>query len=326
MRRYPLIVLFQLAACTLALAGDGSLADLRSSYQAQLDKIIEANSATMTSLGEQVTSALTRAEEAAKKSNDPSSAALSAEIERWKSEGDLPAEPSQVPAIAKIHQIYRTQKAAKTAERNRLIAAWYRTYDAKLAELGSKAEAVDEVKEEREKIGGSFMVKEALEGAKNQPDPKPSETKPAATTPSAPVAAGPWKDLKKVKWESLDGNDYFKGGMTTWKDPIKFGGKEYKVRDIMYTHGGGSVTYKFPTPITALKGTGCMEERTGQGNVVFIIETDEGEVFRSKPVTKDHTAEPFDLTFKPTTKLVIKSDPNGGAQEDWAFLLKPEYR
>jgi hypothetical protein len=324
--RYAFPTLIPVVLCSCAFAADASLDEVKSTYQAQLDKITEANSAALTALDDQVLTALTRAEEAAKQAKDPAAAALTEEVARWKKEGG-PTEESTVPAIAKIHQIYRSQKEAKTAERNKQVAAWFKSYNARLA--GLKDADADDVKAEREKIGGSFLVKEALAAAPatGSSTPPPAAGGPKAPAPSlAPANQGPWQNLKKVKWASIEGNEYFKGGIASWKDPIVFNGKKYEPRDLIYTHGGGSVTYQFKTPITALKATGCMEERTGQGNVFFIIETDEGEVYRTKPVTHDHTAEIIDLTFKPTLKLVIKSDPNGGAQEDWAFLLEPKYR
>jgi hypothetical protein len=40
---------------------------------------------------------------------------------------------------------------------------------------------------------------------------------------------------------------------------------------------------------------------------------------------REHS-EVIEITFKPTTTLIIRSDPNGGTQNDWTHLQEPKYR
>jgi hypothetical protein len=314
-------VLIQVALCSFALAAGDSLGDLQSTYQSQLDKITSAGSDAMTALGDQVLTALTKAEDAAKQANDPAAKDIAKEIERWKTEGEPPAVESSIPAIAKIHQVYLAQKKVKATERSKQVVAWFRSYDGRLAEL--KGAAPDEIKAERERISDSFLVKEALKSVPAGAPPGDTAAKPAPPASTfTPAPTGPWESLGKLKGTVKADNEWVAKALEE-KQNFSFRGKEYRARDYLYLHGGGTMTYTLKAPITAFKATACMP---GSGNVIFIISTDAGEVFRTKPLTHDNDAELIDITFKPTTKLVIRSDPNGDAGGDWAHLLEAKYR
>lgn len=181
----------------------------------------------------------------------------------------------------------------------------------------------DAAKAERQRIAALPLVVESLKV------PAARATAAAATSGSTAVpgdtAKGPWLDLKKLKWTRAEGNQFFESGLK-WDEPITFDGKEYKPRSFIYTHAGGKLIYEFKVPVTGFKAKACLEERSWQGGAVFIITTDEGEVFRTKTINPDHRSEDILIDFKPTRKLVIDVDMDGPNSQDWHFLLEPEYR
>ena len=133
-----------------------------------------------------------------------------------------------------------------------------------------------------------------------------------------------WTSLVNMKWDKIEGCETFMR-MIRENTKVIVKGKEYtSENDLVYTHAPCKVSYRFANEITAFKATACLEERSTRGGVRFIVETSEGEVFRSGVVdTRTRTAD-VNLTFKPTKLLILKVDPNGEEWQDWTFWLKPE--
>ena len=119
---------------------------------------------------------------------------------------------------------------------------------------------------------------------------------------------------------------YFVGGIDSWKNPVKVGQVEYQPTEIIYTLASGRLEFTFEFRVSEFRGSVCIEDRSTRGNVVFRIETADGEIFKSKEIKSGSRKEDFNLKFKPTRKLVLIVDQNGGNEEDWSFWLKPEYR
>ena len=140
-----------------------------------------------------------------------------------------------------------------------------------------------------------------------------------------PTAKDPtWKNLAIKEWDQANGNKWFKAGIN--RDQLRsVSGKKYKKTNYIFAHASGSIEYTFQKPITGLKSTLAILDGARKGNVIFIVETDEGEVFRSTPITLGK-AHNLDITFNPTNKLILTTNSNGSNAEDWSIWLEPRYR
>jgi len=307
-----------------------SLEDVQKSFSERQEALSEGHATTLKKLGTQLVAALGTARETAKKAGDLDRVkALTEEIDRWDVEEDLPIEESPLPEIAKLHSVYRAAKEDLVLKKQRATVSSYQTYDVRLEALekalvaGDRVDDAEKVRTERDAMRDSLALKESIEAVKAADDSVAADTKGVAGKITAKEA---WRSLKLVKTFKAEGNKYFTGGVKEFKDPVSVGEKEYKPRDIIYTHASGKLEYTFDEPVTGFRCGACLEDRSNQGNVIFKVETEEGEVYRSKEVKKGANRDDIEITFKPTRKLVLVIDENGWSGEDWAFLLKPEYR
>lgn len=317
------------AISSLGVAQGATLAELKVSQESALKQIRETSRTDVGKLCDQLVAAFVRGKETATKAGDEELAKnYQTEIDLIELVGEPQSLESPVPAINKFQSIYKAAKDERIGKMHRAIVAWQKAADAELAALESKLRAenstasAQDAAAERERleslVGDSVIVVASLGGAVKDKEA------PTSAAPEAPNSK-PWQSLTKNRWKRIDGSKYFLG-MITENNGIEFGGQKYKKRDLIYTHAPGKVIYEFKDAITEFSATGCLEERSGGGDVKFIVETGEGEIFRSQPVTKSRNQEEISLKFKPTTKLVLVVDENGGAQEDWAFWLLPRYR
>lgn len=314
----------------LANVEAATFAEVKAAQESSLKQIRESCRTDVGKLSDLLLSALERGREAAKKTGDLELVkAYDTEVELIKLVGEPPALESSIPAITKLQTIYKTSREERYGRMYRAIVAWQKTSDAELAALEKKlvienqVPAAEEVRAEREKAAEDPAVVEAIAAMEKLDAAKP--TTPVTPPQKASASDKPWQFLTRLKWKEIDGSKYFLS-MIAENEGIEFEGKNYKKRDVIYCHAPGKVVYEFKDPITSFKAKGCIEERSGNGNVIFIVETADGEVYRSPEVKKDHNHENITVEFKPTKKLVIRVDDNGGAQEDWAFWLQPQYR
>lgn len=313
---------------SLASSAGATLEELKAPREASLKQIRENCRVDVEKLSNQLLGALERGRDAAKAAGDEELAkSYDTEVELIKLVGEPPELQSSVPGITKLQTIYKTSREERYGRMYQAVVVWQKAYDAELDALGKKllssnqTEAAELVAAEREKLRSNELVTQAIEAVE-------STSTPTETAPTGSEKGGtkPWFSLVKTKWADMDGSQYFLG-MIKERGQIEIGGKKYqKGRDLIYTHAPGRIVYQFPSPVSEFRATGCLEERSGNGNVVFIVETADGEVYRGQPVKKDRNQEKIEIKFKPSTKLVIKVDENGGAAEDWSFLLEPEYR
>lgn len=325
-----LLVLALVPCLLLQAVAQESLKEVQTAFAEKQDQISGAYRAGVDKLGIQFLSALGKAREAAIKAGSLDAVqAIDAEAARWKLEEDLPATESSVAEIAKLHETLREAKADLLVKRQRGVVAWHQDYDKRLQGIekslvtAGKVEEAQGVRTERDALRDSLTLKEATEAVKAADD----EAAKAAKAPKAAAAAkGPWKKLKSLKPASFKGGEYFERLLTGRKKPVMVGGAEYQPDDFIYTHAPGRVEYEFGLAITSFRATLCLEDSSSQGNVTFKIETDAGEIYKSKVLKNGDKLDNVDLTFKPTRKLVIVVDNNGSDAEDWSLMLKPEYK
>lgn len=321
----PLFLSFFLSGSFL-FAGE-SLKDLRKKFSDQSLTIAKKRDEELAKLESQLLAALGKLRESARVSGDLDSVkALDAEIERWKGDGELPWVESEHPEIAKLHTVFETAANELKIKEYRALLAWSVNYTKQLKQLEkllvaeNKIQDAEEARAEQKMLNDNLLVTKAREEVA-----KADAAKPAPQTAS-PTGERPWNNLITHKDRKAKGNEYFVGGIDTHKNPVRIEQVEYQPTEIIYTHASGRLEFTFAFLISEFRGSVCMEDRSNRGNVVFSVETAEGEVFKSKEIKAGFRKEDFNLKFKPTRKLVLIVDENGGSEEDWSFWLKPEYR
>ena len=308
-----------------------TLEEERKVFTGQLEKIAANAKDQKEKLGLQMITALGKSREAAKKAGNLDLVkAIDGETERWVSEGDLPLVPSQVPEITKLHEVYAKTCTEQKHREQRATLTAYDGYEKQLGQLEKSLVAQDKIKEaeavrsERETTGESLAIKDAREAV----------AKANSLDPQNNAASGSkereWKNLKDHKKFKAAGNKYFTSAFKEWAEKpeqsVTAGKQDYKGSEILYAHATGSIEFKFDVSISEFRGFACLEDRSGRGNIVFRIETESGEVFKSKEIKPGNRKEDINLKFEPTRKLVLIVDQNGENYEDWSFWAKPEYR
>jgi len=100
---------------------------------------------------------------------------------------------------------------------------------------------------------------------------------------------------------------------------------EESLEGIAASHALGQFVYEFPRTITEFRSTLAVTSQGDIGNVIFKVETEEGVVYTSDPITPKKPGD-VHLRFKPTKKLVLITDPNGSDQRDHSIWLHPAVR
>lgn len=309
------------------LHAEESLKDLRTKFADQPTAIGASHDEEVAKLETQLLAALGKLRESARVSGDLDSVkALDAEIERWKGDRELPWIESEHPEISKLHALFGKAATALKIKEYRAVLAWSENYQKHLNQLekrlvaGNKIQEAEEARAEQKMLSDDILVSKAREAVA-----KADAAKPAPQKAPAP-GERPWNNLIENKDRKAKGNDYFRGGIDNWKNPVKVENVEYQPTEIIYTHATGRLEFNFEFRVSEFRGSVCLEDRSNKGNVVFKVETAEGEVFKSKEIKPGSRKEDFSLKFKPTRKLVLVVDGNGVNHEDWSFWLRPEYR
>jgi len=133
-------------------------------------------------------------------------------------------------------------------------------------------------------------------------------------------------DLVEKPYKSADGDRYFLGALKG-AVPRRILGRTYPRSQFIGAHAGGRIEYRFEKPVCEFHAFLALYEsyHGTKGNVIFKLETEEGQVFASRPIRHFQLEEVY-VRFKPTKKLVLITDPNGSNQEDWSVWLRPEVR
>ncbi len=309
------------------LHAEESLKDLRTKFADQPTAIGASHNEEVAKLETQLLDALGKLRESARASGDLDSVkALDAEIERWKEDRELPWVESEHPEIAKLHAVFGKAAANLKIKEYRAVLAWSENYRKHLNQLEkrlvaeNKIQEAEEARAEQKMLSDNFLVSKAREAVA-----KADAEKPATQTAPAPGERR-WINLIENKDWKAKGNRYFMDRINNWKNPVKVEKNEYQPTEIIYTHATGRLEFNFTFWVSEFRGSVCLEDRSNKGNVIFKVETDEGEVFKSKVIKPGSRKEDFSLKFRPTRKLVLIADENGVGHEDWSFWLRPEYR
>ncbi len=315
-----LLILAAVLTMASIARGDESLGKLQEQFSERFDKIGEQYRNGMETLDGQLIKALEAGRETARKAGDLDLvAAFEAEIASRQADTLAAPAPAEVPEIARLRDVYEAESASRELHKHAALVAWHDDYEAKLRMLEKALVAADRIEDakraraERDKLRESLTLAEARAAIAAKEAEAPDER--------------PWQDLRLKKWASIDGSEYFLGMFDeALTQSIKFGGERYRPRQYFYAHAPGRIVFEFDEPITGFSARGCLEERSHRGKVVFILETEEGEVFRSEPVDRERREENIEVSFAPAHRLVLKVDEAGGAEEDWAFWLEPKFR
>lgn len=133
-------------------------------------------------------------------------------------------------------------------------------------------------------------------------------------------------DLVGRRYKSVQGNEHFLNHMK-YTGAKRILGRTRPGCDFLCAHAGGRIEYHFRQPIREFHAVAAMYESycAHKGNVIFRVETDQGVVYSSPPLRNLQSRDVY-LRFPPTQKLVLITDQNGSADEDWSVWLHPEVR
>ncbi|WP_367872582.1 NPCBM/NEW2 domain-containing protein [Luteolibacter sp. Populi] len=331
MKRIFLFLLLLSGAAISALAQD-SLPVVQKAAEAKFEAIGDGYRADLAKLKDQLLIALGKARDTAKKEGDLDGVnALGAEIERWKSEEDIPLVESGNAEISKLNEVYKNAAAARLVKKQRAVVAWFRSYDGRLAELekklvsGGKIKDAEEVRSERDARRQSSILQGAQEAVKVA-DAAVKEDKPAAAAP-----AKSWFNLKAVKWKKTEGSEHFFRNLEKPDGAVAVNDQRLNARDYIFAHASGRIEYEFDKPVTEFRASACLADLVVKGNsnqsgVYFSIETAEGQVFRSKLISGSNPMEKVEISFNPSKKLVLIVDDNRDDRGDWSLWVNPQYR
>jgi len=139
---------------------------------------------------------------------------------------------------------------------------------------------------------------------------------------------GAWKNLATTSASSMEGGSYFKQDSAEVK-VAKALGQKFRRDQFIPAHPASKITFTFLQPITEFRTVMVLREGKGttKGNVAFKITTEEGEIYKSKSISHGKgNHERVTLKFKPSKMLILETEDNGDASEDWAIWLGPEIR
>ncbi|MBK1882240.1 NPCBM/NEW2 domain-containing protein [Luteolibacter pohnpeiensis] len=323
-----IVIFFTLLVSLAGAQSPDDVGEIESS-SAEALRNIQVNSAQeIDKLRQQLIAALERARQTEQAAGDTETVeAFDDEMARMAFDASPFEKPSSVAAIAKIEKVYATEFSTLDEKKQRDIVAWQSDLDQKLGALEQQfrsvdnVEAADEIASKRKELQQRSIVQKAIAAVATF---QPASDQPPEPTPQPP-SNKPWRYLTHVKWAKIEGGNYFKA-MIEQPPAITVKGKRYRESQILYCHPPGRIEYQFDEPITGFQATACLEERSIKGSVTFTIETDEGEVFRSKTVDRRHNQEAIEINFRPTRKLILRTDENGKSEDNWAFWLVPRIR
>jgi hypothetical protein len=133
-------------------------------------------------------------------------------------------------------------------------------------------------------------------------------------------------DLVAKPYKSATGNRHFLVSIKSTL-PRRIRGRTYPAAQLIEAHASGRIEYVFEEPVQEFHGTIAMYETycAKKGNVVFKLETEDGLVYASRPIRNFQQEEVY-VRFRPTKRLILITDQNGAADEDWSVWLRPEAR
>lgn len=149
----------------------------------------------------------------------------------------------------------------------------------------------------------------------------------ALTASAADSGTKGWKNLTQEEPDAVRGSEYFIKWMKN-TEAKQIAGETVPADEFIFAHATGRIEYRFRQPITQFRcKIALLDENNGKtndvGEVIFVVESDDGEVFRSEPVLPGSVQE-IDLTFEASKHLILITDDGGVAFSDWSVWLHPE--
>jgi hypothetical protein len=133
-------------------------------------------------------------------------------------------------------------------------------------------------------------------------------------------------DLVDKPYASASGNRYFMGGVKNTQ-PKRIGGRLRPASQFIEAHASGRIEFEFDKPITEFRALATMYESycAHKGRVIFKVETEHGPVHATRSLRNLEREEIY-ARFAPAKRLILITDQNGSADEDWSVWLWPEAR
>jgi len=133
-------------------------------------------------------------------------------------------------------------------------------------------------------------------------------------------------DLVAKPYDSATGNRHFLNDIRN-TGAKRIMGRPRPGPHFLCAHASGRIEYTFERPVREFHAFAAMYHSycATKGNVIFMVETDDGVVYTSRPIRNAQHEEVY-VEFPPTTKLTLITDQNGSPDEDWSVWLHPEAR
>lgn len=133
-------------------------------------------------------------------------------------------------------------------------------------------------------------------------------------------------DLVGMPRASVSGTRYFMGAVNN-SQPKRIGGRVRPASQFIEAHASGRIEYVFDAPVTEFRAIATMYESycAHKGRVVFRVETEHGVVYATRSLRNLEREEIY-AQFPPARKIILITDQQGSADEDWSVWLWPEVR
>lgn len=133
-------------------------------------------------------------------------------------------------------------------------------------------------------------------------------------------------DLVEKPYASASGNRFFMGAVQSSR-PKRIGGRLRPPAQFIEAHASGRIEFEFDEPVTEFRAIATMYESycAHKGRVIFKVETEHGPVHTTRSLRNLEREEIY-ARFAPAKKLILITDQNGSADEDWSVWLWPEAR
>ncbi len=326
MRKTTLII-----GLAFALAGHATATDvetLRATYDKELETITRTHGERVNVLFQQYTNALAALLADVKTAGDlGKTLAVKNEVERFRVVRQVPDEFAELAEIRKIQMSFAAKARELVADKARKVVDLSQHYSSALLRLqrslvsSDKLDKATAVEAERIRVASSKLLASAkltVAAEAKRSGSHPADRHGQKKTPPK------WRDLKKIQPKSATGGRWFKDNFLSNK-PRSIAGRKCEASEFIMAHARARIEYEFLTPIREFRATIVVDTHDARGNVIFKVETNEGIVYNSNPVTKEKLQD-VELSFKPTRKLVLVTDQNGSDRHDHSLWLHPKIR
>jgi hypothetical protein len=264
-------------------------------YEKELETIILSHGMRMTHIGQQYSKSLEALLAKVKKAGDlDKTTVVMGEITRFQNEKGIPKEPSALLDLQNLQSSFIQQTSAHEVDKAKKIISLTSRYDQALERLqkslvsSSKIDGARTVQTERGMAKESETYKRSLAAIKLSSqaslDSKPRlerNTHLGANKSSDNGFLTIPQSIKMTSLEPLSVGSLGVPASATQNDRLpKINGKNTK--DVYFAHAPSTLAYSIPEGMRSVSGYACCADDTTQDGVIFIIEIDEKQAYKSK--------------------------------------------